>query len=259
MAISNLLEGCAETGPQQSVARSQEAPAPVSASIAALQSGRIAVMRMSCESGALLDGFREDDSRIANDGGAGAADFGALVGALQGALTPLYVAGALGPLVIFILPAIPVAMAAGAVVGAAMGHESTPQRAPTDIPAVRSKSPLRESIDELLLTARADELFVRELAATRVGSAVYKFELREPSCTEPGSHDALKAEGFDALLQVRVTELGFTPWRTQTPQAAFVMTVEGRLELLNSHAIPALWSFSRRGLEKTRVKWAYDG
>jgi hypothetical protein len=152
----------------------------------------------------------------------------------------------------------PFTMAVGAVVGGAVGAAQGASQGMSS----EDTAAIREPIDRAQRDGAVQERFAGRLAATGEEWPEYQFELRRSVCGESLARDALKAEGFDAALEVKVTSIGFDAKKRNKddlPQVAFVMAVEAQRVLLDGSANPTAWTFSHRGPTRTTTAWAVDG
>ena len=136
-----------------------------------------------------------------------------LLGAGYGAFAPLYVGAHIPILLPFAVMAIPFTALAGGVIGGL----TTLNVAPEQAPAVQAKA-VPEPVALAVGDASLQHRFAAQVAAATAELPHYQFELRPVGAMErkaEPSYEALKAEGYDAVLELVVTGVGFNAWRDE--------------------------------------------
>jgi hypothetical protein len=226
-----LASGCASTATQPDTVVTER-----------LAPGRIAIVAGSA---AVQLSVHSKDTRGSMAGKQAAHR--SLNGVGAGLLMPFY----MGPLGIALYPVIaPFTVVIGAVGGGMVGAVEG---------AAKGMSASRLEALHPALGRAVREQKMPDAVAQRVmqqGAAFPHYEFTYVA--DRPDYQWLKAEGFDSVLELGVTNVGFEAWKGKPPSAAFEMKLSVRVVPLNGHGTSFAREFEHRGQWRAVPEWAAD-
>jgi hypothetical protein len=220
--------------------------------------GRVAVVAAHYAPHADFNAYaRGMGANVLNQGGKSAAK-----GVGYGAVGPAYLASGLGQIhPVLGMLALPLVVAGGAVGGVIGGAVGLIDGAANAMP-----SDYVTAIHQPIEHARRDGAIQEALAQRVLGLAAdlpqhrltYLPELGPKTARDMPDYQALKAGGFEYVLELGVTSIGFEAVQGDPPTAFFEMALRARAVPLTTDAKPWLREQTYRGTPRTLLEWQAD-
>lgn len=215
-----------------------------------LSPGRVAVVAVRYPPEARYGGKAQGKAAGALGGAAIGAGVGALFGALMWAQAPDLerIARVLAPITIV----------AGALIGAAAGAAAGVRHGMRSEYVDALHRPVEQGLREGSLHDALARRLVEEGAGLPHYELTYYGAAGPASDTEAPRYGELKDAGFDSVLEVAVTSVGFEANRGDPHSVAFDMRVRTRVVPLGRRDAPPAREFTRRGEWRSVTAWASD-